>query len=121
MIKIIRNSGQIEISCPHGRTFLYTENAGSKLLSAVHTAISKKKYWDDADHLAALIYDEMISDDDNPEHFAIGTQYFVDVNLFISVDTVNQKIAFDSYMDINDKFSMTFDEFLHNFFKSAKL
>ena len=121
MIKIIRNSGQVEIISPHGRIYLYTENAAATMLSAVHTAMSKKMYWDDADSLASLIYYEMISKDDKPEKYGIGPSYILDVNLFVSVDTVNQKISFDSYSDINDKFTMTFDEFLHNFFRSAKL
>lgn len=121
MIKIIRNSGQVEIISPHGRTYLYTENAASVMLSAVHTALAKRKHWDDADRLASLIFHEMINDESNPEHYGIGTQYLIDVNLFISVDTVNKKISFDSYSDIDDKFNMTFEEFIHNFFRSAKL
>jgi hypothetical protein len=120
MIKIIRNSGQVEIISPHGLSYLYTENAASIMLLAVHNAMSKRKYWDDADRLASLIFHEMISDA-NPEEFGIGSSYILDVNLFVSVDTVKQKISFDSYSDINDKFNMTFDEFLHNFFRSAKL
>lgn len=121
MIKIIRNSGQVEIISPHGRTYLYTEDAGSRLLSSIHTAIAKKKFWDDADHLASLIYHEMIGEEPDPDKFAIGSEYFLDVNLFVSIDVSKQIINFDSYTDLNDKFSMTFDEFLHNFFRSAKL
>lgn len=122
-MKINKDSGQIEIISPFGRVYLYTHSDAKSLLTIVHNTLSLKVRWDDPDYLSRMLFCEMI-----PEKFwhsntgyGIGTQLYADVELLISVDTVTQKITLSSGSHEFSNFSMSFEEFVLDFLKDAKL
>lgn len=120
---INRNSGQIEVVSPYGRVYLYTHDTAKNLLANVHNILSKESRWDDPDYLSRMLFCEMIPESfwGSDTGFGIGTQLYADVELLISLDTVNQKITVSSGLHEFDNFSMTFSEFIVDFLKGAKL
>ena len=120
---INRNSGQIEVISPYGRVYLYTHDTARNLLANVHNILSKEIRWDDPDYLSRMLFCEMIPESfwDSDTGFGIGTQLYADVELLITLDTVNQKITVSSGLHQFDNFSMTFSEFIVDFLKGAKL
>jgi hypothetical protein len=120
---INRNSGQIEVISPYGRVYLYTHDTARNLLANVHNILSKESRWDDPDYLSRMLFCEMIPESfwSSDTGFGIGTQLYADVELLITLDTVNQKITVSSGLHEFDNFSMTFSEFIVDFLKGAKL
>jgi hypothetical protein len=98
-MKINPNSGQVEIISPFGRVYLYTHD------------------------LARMIFCEMIPEElwNSDTGFGIGTQLYVDTELLISLDIASQKITVSSGMHDFDNFSMSFENFIVDFLKDAKL
>lgn len=122
-MEINRNSGQVEIISPYGRVYLYTHDTARNLLANVYNILSKERRWDDPDYLSRMIFCEMIPEQfwNSETGFGIGTQLYADVELLVSLDTVNQKITVSSGLHEFDNFSMTFKQFLVDFLKDAKL
>ena len=117
------NSGQVEILSPYGKVYLYTHDTADTLVSTVHEALALRKRWDDADYLAKMIFCRMIT----PEHmtddkgFGIGTQLYADTNLLITLDTMAQVITIQAANVLQDKYSMTFEDFVTSFWKNASI
>lgn len=122
-MEINRNSGQVEVISLYGRVYLYTHDTARNLLANVYNILSKERRWDDPDYLSRMIFCEMIPEAfwNKETGFGIGTQLYADVELLVSLDTVNQKITVSSGLHEFDNFSMTFKEFLVDFLKDAKL
>lgn len=122
-MKINKDSGQIEIISPFGRVYLYTHNDAKSLLTIVHNTLSLKVRWDDPDYLSRMLFCEMIPEQfwSSNSGYGIGTQLYADVELLVSLDTVNQKITLSSGSHEFSNFSMSFEEFIVDFLKDAKL
>lgn len=122
-MKINKDSGQIEIISPFGRVYLYTHNDAKSLLTIVHNTLSLKVRWDDPDYLSRMLFCEMIPEQfwSSNSGYGIGTQLYADVELLVSLDTVNQKITLSSGSHEFSNFSMSFEEFVVDFLKDAKL
>ena len=122
-MKINKDSGQIEIISPFGRVYLYTHNDAKSLLTIVHNTLSLKVRWDDPDYLSRMLFCEMIPEQfwSSNSGYGIGTQLYADVELLVSLDTVNQKITLRSGSHEFSNFSMSFEEFVVDFLKDAKL
>ena len=122
-MKINKDSGQIEIISPYGRVYLYTHNDAKGLLTIVHNTLSLKVRWDDPDYLSRMLFCEMIPEQfwSSNSGYGIGTQLYADVELLVSLDTVNQKITLSSGSHEFSNFSMSFEEFIVDFLKDAKL
>ena len=122
-MKINKDSGQIEIISPFGRVYLYTHNDAKSLLTIVHNTLSLKVRWDDPDYLSRMLFCEMIPEQfwSSNSGYGIGTQVYADVELLVSLDTVNQKITLSSGSHEFSNFSMSFEEFVVDFLKDAKL
>ncbi len=124
-MEISYNTGQIEITGPYGRVYLYTHNTASDLINIVSDVLSRQVRWDDPDYLARMIFCRMVPKDKwNDElGFGIGTQLYKDVNMLISLDTVHQSINISSAFDINITrgLSMSFMDFINKYADSAEL
>lgn len=122
-MRINKDSGQIEIISPFGRVYLYTHNDVKSLLTIVHNTLSLKVRWDDPDYLSRMLFCEMIPEQfwSSDSGYGIGTQLYADVELLVSLDTVNQKITLSSGSHEFSNFSMSFEEFVVDFLKDAKL
>lgn len=122
-MRINKDSGQIEIISPFGRVYLYTHNDAKSLLTIVHNTLSLKVRWDDPDYLSRMLFCEMIPEQfwSSNSGYGIGTQLYADVELLVSLDTVNQKITLSSGSHEFSNFSMSFEEFVVDFLKDAKL
>lgn len=122
-MRINKDSGQIEIISPFGRVYLYTHNDVKSLLTIVHNTLSLKVRWDDPDYLSRMLFCEMIPEQfwSSNSGYGIGTQLYADVELLVSLDTVNQKITLSSGSHEFSNFSMSFEEFVVDFLKDAKL
>lgn len=122
-MKINKDSGQIEIISPYGRVYLYTHNDAKGLLTIVHNTLSLKVRWDDPDYLSRMLFCEMIPEQfwSSNSGYGIGTQLYADVELLVSIDAVNQKITLSSGSHEFSNFSMSFEEFIVDFLKDAKL
>lgn len=119
------NTGQIEIIGPYGRVYLYTHNNADDLINVVSDVLSKQVRWDDPDYLARMLFCRMIPKDkwDNELGFGIGTQMYVNVNMFISLDTVHQSIKISSNYDltITRSISISFSDFITKYADNAEL
>jgi hypothetical protein len=119
------NSGQIEITGPFGRVYLYTYKKGDNLISIVHNVLEKRVRWDDPDYLSRMLFCAMIDEDDlhGELDFGIGTQLYADVNTVVSVNTIYQQVAISSYDDENHIRSSrcSFEDFINTFGGDAEL
>jgi hypothetical protein len=120
------SSGQVEIfneynkNCP---VYLYTHNGGDKLVNIVYEVLSMQTRWDDSDYLTRLIFCAMVPNNRwNDEYgYGIGTGLYDDIDILVSIDVPNQKIKLQSSIDIHNYQSMSFTEFIDNFYNSAEL
>lgn len=120
------NSGQLEIKSFYGSVFLYTHDLAHTLLHVVHETLSKKVKWDDADYLSRMLFCKMIPPEfwNSDKGFGIGTQMYADVQLLITIDTVNSKITitnFDKSTVASRSLHYSFDSFMENFTNNAEL
>jgi hypothetical protein len=122
-MEINKSSGQVEIIGPYGRLYLYTHNTAHTLVSEVYEAMSQKKRWDDPDYLSKMIFCRMMPLECWMEEvgYGIGTQLYADINLLVTVDTVNQTITIQSATNLYDKFHMSFNEFINSYLNNAEL
>lgn len=122
-MEINPNSGQIEIISPYGRVYLYTHDDSKTLLTTTHDILSKRERWDDPDYLSRMLFCEMIPEEfwKSNSGYGIGTQLYADIDLLISLDTVNQKITISSGLHSYSNLIFTFEEFVEDFLKGAKL
>lgn len=116
------NSAQIEVISPFGRVYLYTSQTAKSLVSIVHTTLSLNKRWDDPDYLSRLLFCRMIPMESwaSDTGFGIGTQLYVDTNLLITIDTLNQSISISSFGSGVDNVKMSIKDFVKNFYNSAQ-
>lgn len=120
------NSGQLEIKSLYGSVFLYTHDLAHTLLHVIHEVLSKKVKWDDPDYLARMFFCKMIPSEfwKTDLGFGIGTQMYADVQLLITIDTVNNKILitnFDKSNVITRSLHYSYESFLENFANNAEL
>jgi hypothetical protein len=116
------NSGQVEIIGPFGRVYLYTHDYAKNLVAFVHESLSRRVRWDDPDYLSRIIFCSMIpyNEINNEQGFGIGTQLYVDINLLITINTVDQTIEISSFGSGVDNIKMAIEDFVDNFYKNAE-
>lgn len=122
-MEIEKGTAQIEIVGPFGSVFLYTEK-GRGIIGSLHAALSKKQSWNDPDFLSRIIFCEMVPRDEweNTSGFGIGTEMYANIDIFISIDSTNQEVSIQARdAGLQDKFKMSFDEFITSFTSSAQL
>jgi hypothetical protein len=122
MENINLNSGQVQILGPHGSVYLYTHDNAKNLVAIVHDVLSRRKRWDDPDYLSRMIFCAMVPPDewDSDKGYGIGTQYYVDANLLISIDLMENLISISSYGSGVDNVRMIIEDFVTNFYNSAQ-
>lgn len=120
---INKQSGQVEIISPYGRVYLYTHATADHLVADVYAALAARQRWDDADYLAKMVFCRMTPLEcwQSDGGFGIGTQLYADVNLLITLDTVRQTISIQSALDKQNKYVMTFDEFVKTYISTADI
>ena len=59
-MKVVEDSGQIEVISPFGRVYLYTHEQADVLVQQVHDVLSQKTRWDDPDYLSRMLFCNMI-------------------------------------------------------------
>jgi hypothetical protein len=121
-MKIVENSGQIEIISPYGRIYLYTHENSKELVQQVHDILSKNIRWDDPDYLSRMLFCKMIPKEfwDDEKGFGIGTEQYVDINILVSLDTTKSTIGIYSVLE-KEHYNATFEEFVNNYPKNASL
>lgn len=73
--------------------YLYTHWGAGELVGVVRKALALDTRWDDDEYLARIIFCTMVSSDtEGTTGFGIGTGEHGDIELLITVDTVNQKV-----------------------------
>jgi len=122
-MKVVEDSGQIEVISPFGRVYLYTHEQAEVLVQQVHDVLSQKIRWDDPDYLSRMLFCNMIPKENwyGEKGYGIGTEQYVDVNLLISIDTTNNHIKIYSAKDKAFHYDSSFDDFITNFINSATL
>lgn len=122
MEQINFNSGQVHVIGPHGSIYLYTHENAKNLVAIVHDVLSKKIRWDDPDYLARMIFCAMIPIDEwnSDKGYGIGTQYYIDANLLISVDLPENWISISSFGSGVDNVKMDINDFVTNFYNNAE-
>lgn len=118
-----KNSGQVIIIGPYGSVFLYTHDTADTLVKDVHDALKVGTRWNDPDYLSKMIFCRMLPIECwlEDKGFGIGTQMYNDVNLLISVNTINQTITIHSMEDKYNKTLLTFQEFVDSYANNASL
>jgi hypothetical protein len=118
-----KNSGQVIIIGPYGSVYLYTHDTANTLVKDVYDALQVGKRWDDPDYLSKMIFCRMLPLECwlEDKGFGIGTQMYNDVNLLISVNTVQQIITIHSMEDKYNKIMLTFQEFIDSYANNASL
>jgi hypothetical protein len=122
-MNINKDSGQVEIVGPYGRVYLYTHSGAGSLVNDIHSVLSMRQRWDDPDYLAKMVFCKMVPVEcwNTDLGFGIGTQLYADVNLLITLDTVNQKILLQSATDKHYKLQNSFKDFVINFLSRANI
>lgn len=122
-MNINKDSGQVEIVGPYGRVYLYTHSGAGSLVNDVHSVLSMRQRWDDPDYLAKMVFCKMVPVEcwNTDLGFGIGTQLYADVNLLITLDTINQKILLQSATDKHYKLQNSFKDFVINFLSRANI
>lgn len=117
------NSGQVQVIGEHSSIYLYTHDGATTLVSTVHDVLSRRTRWDDPDYLARMLFCAMVPPDkwDGQDGFGIGTQYYIDTNLLMVIDTVKKTIAISSFGAGVDDIVMNLEDFVQNFYNSAEL
>jgi hypothetical protein len=123
MEQINYNSGQIHIIGANYSVYLYTHDYAKTLVGIVHDVLSKQQRWDDPDYLTRMLFCAMIPPNewDSETGFGIGTQYFVDTNLLITIDLAETIICISSFGSGVDNIRMDMNDFVQNFYDSAEL
>ena len=123
MEQINYNSGQVQIIGADYSVYLYTHDYAKVLVGIVHDVLSKQKRWDDPDYLTRMIFCAMIPPNewDSETGFGIGTQYYVDTNLLITIDLTENFISISSFGSGVDNVKMDMEDFVQNFYNSAEL
>lgn len=121
MEQINFNSGQVQIIGPHGSIYLYTHDNAKTLVGIVHDVLSRRERWNDPDYLTRMIFCAMIPPDewDSDKGFGIGTQYYIDANLLITIDLPENWISVSSFGSGVDNVKMHLEDFVANFYNSA--
>lgn len=122
-MNINKDSGQVEIVGPYGRVYLYTHSGAGSLVNDIHNVLSMRQRWDDPDYLAKMVFCKMVPVEcwNTDLGFGIGTQLYADVNLLITLDTINQKILLQSATDKHYKLQNSFKDFVINFLSRANI
>jgi len=122
-MNINKDSGQVEIVGPYGRVYLYTHSGAGSLVNDIHSVLSMRQRWDDPDYLAKMVFCKMVPVEcwNTDLGFGIGTQLYADVNLLITLDTINQKILLQSATDKHYKLQNSFKDFVVNFLSRANI
>jgi hypothetical protein len=122
-MNINKDSGQVEIVGPYGRVYLYTHSGAGSLVNDIHSVLSMRQRWDDPDYLAKMVFCKMVPVEcwNTDLGFGIGTQLYADVNLLITLDTINQKILLQSATDKHYKLQNSFKDFVINFLSRANI
>jgi hypothetical protein len=122
-MNINKDSGQVEIIGPYGRVYLYTHSGAGSLVNDVHSVLSMRQRWNDPDYLAKMVFCRMVPVEcwNTDLGFGIGTQLYADVNLLITLDTVNYKILLQSATEKHSTLKMSFEEFVISFLTKADI
>jgi hypothetical protein len=120
---IVRGSGQVEIVSANGRLYLYTHNAGTRLVQRVHDALSRKENWNDPDYLARMIFCSMIPSQESggSKGYGIGTEFYISAEITIVVDVTAQMIRMDDVVLPHEKQVLSFKDFTEKFLSQASL
>lgn len=122
MENINMKSGQVQVVGPHGSVYLYTHDHADTLVSIVHEVLSRRERWDDPDYLSRMFFCAMIPYDmwNSDKGFGIGTQYYIDANLLIVINTEMKRISISSYGSGVDNVVMELEDFVQNFYYKAE-
>lgn len=122
-MKIVKDSGQIEVVSPYGKVYLYTHENAHSLIQSVHDVLSKGVRWDDPDYLSRMLFCKMIPEDekDGEKGYGIGTQMYIDVNILVTIDTVKKHIKIYSAENKLHHYDTTFENFVNEYSKNASL
>lgn len=122
MENINMKSGQVQVVGPHGSVYLYTHDNAGTLVSIVHEVLSRRERWNDPDYLSRMLFCAMIPNDqwNSDKGFGIGTQYYIDANLLIVINTEMNRISISSYGSGVDNVVMDLEDFVQNFYYKAE-
>ena len=123
MEQINFNSGQVQVIDPYGSVYLYTHDNAKTLVATVHDVLSRRTRLDDADYLRRMLFCAMVSPDEwnSDKGYGIGTQYYIDANLLIVINTIENVISISSFGSGVDNVTMHIEDFVTNFYNSAEL
>jgi len=118
-----KQSGQVEIISPYGRVYLYTHSTADHLVADVYAALAMRQRWDDADYLAKIVFCRMTPIEcwQSDGGFGIGTLLYADVNLLITLDTRDETITIQSALDKQNRYCLSFEEFVSSYITSANI
>lgn len=117
------NSGQVLIIGENGSVYLYTHNHADTLVKDVHDVLSRRLRWNDPDYLTRMIFCQMVLKEswEDDIGYGIGTQFYVDVNVLITLNFEHQTVMISSADLKYPKYQMTFESFVSDYFKTAVL
>lgn len=117
------NSAQVHILSEYGSVYLYTHDHADTLVKDVHDVLSRRLRWDDPDYLTRMIFCQMVCKDswEDDKGYGIGTQFYMDVNVLITLDFKHQTVLISAVDPGYPKYTMTFEEFVEEYFKKAVL
>ena len=94
--------------------YLYTHWGGYNLEDVVRAALALEERWDDTEYLARIIFCHMMGDNvKETTGYGIGTEEHGDIDLLITVDTIQQTVLMHHVnRDFDDK-KFSFEDFIN--------
>jgi hypothetical protein len=120
---MVKNSGQVEVISATGKVYLYTHTGARELVQHVHTALSLKENWKDADYLARMLFCEMTRGQEmsGSKGYGIGPEFYISAELTVTVDCERRQVLLAMQGHLHDKRVFTFEEFVSEFERGAAL